>query len=235
MFFFIHGWAATAEVWSGLFMPEEAYCYQSSLYPDYQHLEKTFHDVWHKQGKKLIVVGWSLGGMLSLQLAADHPDKVERLILISSTARFTTCEHYAAGLPSSIVKNLARKLAYEKWETQLGFYKLMFSPTENVCSDLFIRYTAPLFSAIELAALQNGLHFLMKADLRLLLPSIAVNCLVIHGTGDTICPPSAAQYVVENLPNAALALIPDAGHIPFLTQPEMIKRLIDTYIKENTL
>jgi pimeloyl-ACP methyl ester carboxylesterase len=38
-----------------------------------------------KMIKKAFVVGWSLGGGVALELAANHPDAVEKLILINST------------------------------------------------------------------------------------------------------------------------------------------------------
>ncbi|MNR37546.1 Alpha/beta hydrolase family protein [compost metagenome] len=40
--------------------------------------------------------------------------------------------------------------------------------------------------------------------------------LVVHGTGDKICPYIAALELVAGLPQAELFTIPDSGHVPFL-------------------
>lgn len=221
--FLIHGWATTSQVWPDWLAAGTNYCYQSACYPNIIHLTQEFTNQYEKQGKPLTLIGWSLGGMLSLQLAAAHPEKVEKLVLFSATARFTTMEGYAAGLAPGILKNLARKLSKNKWQTQLDFYQLMFSASEDPYWENFTSQLAPLLSHLETDTLQKGLSYLLETDLRQLLPAIQVPCHLLHGTEDKICPPEAALFLANSLPNARLTLIPGAGHIPFYTQSNTCK------------
>ena len=46
------------------------------------------------------LVGWSLGGMLSLQMASDGSPPVQRLVLIGSTPKFTIGDDWPYGLPA---------------------------------------------------------------------------------------------------------------------------------------
>lgn len=222
-FFLIHGWATTASIWPDWLITGNTHCYQSPQYPSYPQLVAAFTAYYEQQNEPLTVVGWSLGGMLALQLAADYPNKIKKLILFSSTPRFTTCENYTAGLAPSIVKNLGRKLLKNPWQTQLDFYHLMFSSHEQVNWETFTSHLAPAFAAIEMPALQSGLRYLSETDLRPLLPTIQTPCQILHGSEDTICPPAAAEYLASMLPNVTLTLLPGAGHIPFYTQSEYCK------------
>lgn len=225
--FLIHGWATHAAIWPNWLATSSSYCYESPHYPDYSDLAKRFLDVYQHHGRPLTIVGWSLGGMLALQLAAAYPEKIKKLILISSTPRFTLCEHYTAGVSPSLIKNLARKLPKNKWQTQLDFYKLMFSDQEKLWEKKFTLQIAPLLNHIELLTLQSGLLYLLEKDLRCMLTSIETPCHILHGTEDAICPPAAGHYLASTLPNAKLTLVPGAGHIPFYTQSEYCKTHIN--------
>lgn len=221
--FLIHGWATNAAVWPDWLATSSAYCYQSPHYPDYSHLAKSFTDVYQQRCRPLTVIGWSLGGMLALQLAAAHPEKIEKLILISSTPRFTLCENYTIGLAPGLLKNLARKLPKNKWQTQFDFYKLMFPTKEHPWEKKFALQVAPLLEHIEILTLQSGLLYLLEKDLRCILTSIHTPCHILHGTEDGICLPAAGQHLAAMLPNSKLTFVPGAGHIPFYTQEEYCK------------
>lgn len=228
--FLIHGWATNATIWPNWLLSTKTCCYQSPHYPDYSKLVTAFLDHYDQHRQPIDLIGWSLGGMLALQLAAEHPDKINNLILISSTPRFTIGDDYFAGLPTSIVKNLARKLLKNPRQTQLDFYQLMFTTQEQVSNDTFIIEQAPLLANLETPTLQNGLNYLLETDLRFLLSSIQVPCHIFHGTEDGICPLEAGNYLASHLPNATLTLISGAGHMPFYTQSNYCKSQLLTII-----
>lgn len=228
--FLIHGWATTPIIWPEWLTANNAFSYHSSQYPNYSHLVETFIAHYNQQGEPLTILGWSLGGMLALQLAAEHPEKINRLILLSSTPRFTAWENYTAGLAPVIVKNLARKLLKNHWQTQLDFYKLMFSTNEGSSLEAFNTYIAPSLANLEIPSLQSGLQYLLETDLRSLLPEIHTPCHILHGTEDTICPLAGGQYLATMLPNSTLTLVPGAGHMPFYTQSEYCKSKLQNSI-----
>lgn len=221
--FLIHGWATNATIWPEWLSTSKTCYYQSPDYPNYSELARAFLAHYNKYEQSVTLIGWSLGGMLALQLAAEYPDKINKLILFSATPRFTICENYSAGLAPAIVKNLARKLPKNQWQTQLDFYNLMFASQEQVTRETFTADLAPLLASLEMPALQGGLAYLLETDLRSLLPSIQIPCHIFHGTEDTICPPAAGQYLANKLPKSTITFMPGAGHIPFYTQSEYCK------------
>lgn len=226
MFFFIHGWASTSNVWSNLFNQTDCYFYDSLTYPNYQELSKTFLERTNKSAVPHVLIGWSLGGMLALQLAYDFPEKINKLILISSTAKFTTNDTYTSGLHPIIVKNLAKKIKTKPVTAQENFYKLMFSKHEIHSCSKFLANTAKTIVTQNTAKLQNGLQYLLDTDLRPIVPSIHIQTHIIHGSDDEICPLTAAQYLTNTIDQAKLSIIQGAGHIPFYTQKNICKKII---------
>jgi pimeloyl-[acyl-carrier protein] methyl ester esterase len=224
--FFIHGWAANARVWQDAYGTDRSLYYDAPHFPDFIHLHETFGSITSRDKTPLILVGWSLGGMLAMQLAALHPDRIGKLILISSTPRFTASDTYQAGLPPTILKRLMKKLSHDKWQTQLDFYTLMFSATERAYAEQYSTTLAPVMADIPLSTLTAGLDYLLQMDLRDILTQIIVPCDIIHGSADTVCPISAGHYLANHLPKAKLHLLKDAGHIPFYTRARDFQLLL---------
>jgi pimeloyl-ACP methyl ester carboxylesterase len=61
------------------------------------------------------------------------------------------------------------------------------------------------------------------------LADLSVPTLVIHGEGDLL-PPATAETLVTLLPNARLALVPGAGHMPFWEAPETFFPLVEHFL-----
>ena len=227
IYFYIHGWAVNQKIWPQALCTKESYFYNCSQYPDESHLDATFHSVWLIKKEKITVIGWSLGGMLAMQLAELYPDKIKRLILIASTPRFTAGKEYNGGVSPSVVKNLLRKISRNKNKAQQDFYELMFSEEEADAKKKFMKTIDLTFFNIEENVLEKGLKYLLLKDLRSNLSRITVPTEIIHGSKDSICLPEAARYMKEHIPVARLLYIENAGHIPFLTREKYMVKLIN--------
>ena len=62
------------------------------------------------------------------------------------------------------------------------------------------------------------------ADLRDALAAITVPSLVIAGEHDRITPVAAGRELASRLPSARFVEMPKAGHAPFLSHPERVRR-----------
>lgn len=71
--------------------------------------------------------------------------------------------------------------------------------------------------------------YTMPLDLRDRLPAITHPTLVIHGDADPLVSVKSAQQLVATLPNARLALIPGAGHVPIMTRPAQVAQEINAF------
>jgi pimeloyl-[acyl-carrier protein] methyl ester esterase len=170
----------------------------------------------------LILAGWSLGGMLALELARQNKSPVERLVLIGTTPRFTLNNDWAFGLPSTQVRALTRNLE-RRFETTLAdFFTLAFTG-ENISRDRLrtIRNFAVKQSPLpDHAAALGLLNLLSVQDQREALSEIHQPALVLHGTLDQITPVAAGRYLAEKLPRGAFSGFAGVGHSPFLSQPQ---------------
>jgi pimeloyl-ACP methyl ester carboxylesterase len=76
-------------------------------------------------------------------------------------------------------------------------------------------------------AIANALRALRdRPDSLNLLPQIKVPTLVVVGAEDTITPVSMAQTLADNIPNAKLEIIPQAGHLSNIEQSEIFNRVV---------
>ena len=74
-------------------------------------------------------------------------------------------------------------------------------------------------AAVRPESLRNLLFVMAEADLRDMLPRIAVPTLLIWGELDVRSPLSVAREFEQAIPDAQLVVIPDAGHVSNLERP----------------
>lgn len=72
-------------------------------------------------------------------------------------------------------------------------------------------------------------------DLRPQVAKITQPSLVIHGEADAIVPVSAAKWLAAQIPNSQLVIVPGAGHVPTMTQPQAVADAIDQFFVQASL
>lgn len=247
----IHGWAMSSCAWRfqeplasryHLLMPDLPGHGQSPPQSDLPCFsvngcaESIARVITERDFSSIVIVGWSLGSMVTLRLASLLPERIAGMILVGGTARFCTDtdSDYLCGLPEKDVRGLSARLKRNYGETLGDFFKLMFAQDEldhdqyqRIVRDVILVGRQP---SQEVA--HAGLAALATEDLRPLLPTIQTPTLLIHGIADTICPSASARYLADHLPNALLQLLPGIGHAPFLSRPEEFNSLVSQFAAE---
>lgn len=152
------------------------------------------------------VYGTSMGGRVAQWLAADHGDRVGRLVLGCTSP----------GSPHGIERSAAvsRSLAQrDAGAARRALLELMYSP-EWLAVDRGPYGTLgdPTMSA---AARRGHRRASAEHDSWDALPHIASPTLVVHGTDDVFNPTANAPLIADRIPNARLHLIPGARHAYF--------------------
>ncbi len=177
-----------------------------------------------------VVMGWSLGGMVALELARQQPRRVSALILVGSTPRFTAGDQWFHGLDPALLASFARELEHHSQRTLQRFLALQLRGC-NAARPLLRRLQQTLDEAPppRPEALAGGLDILRHSDLRPQLADIHCPVLIIHGERDSVVPAGAGRALQAALPHATLQLIPGAGHAPFLSHHQAFCDKVRTF------
>jgi len=161
-------------------------------------------------------VGLSLGGAVGMRLAAEHPERVERLVLACTSARFGEPAQWqeraavvrAQGLEAIVDAVMARWFG-------AGF------PLERWRS---------MFLSVDPEGYAQCCEALADYDAAQFLPRIAAPTLVIAGADDPTSPPSEGRALADEIDGAELVVIPDAHHLANVEQPESFNALLTRYL-----
>ena len=172
-------------------------------------------------------VGWSLGGLVAQQAALIAPERVRRLVLVSSTPCFVQRPDWPHGIALPVLRRFAEELRQDYRAVLKRFIALEVHGSEQASAQLK-QLKAMLFQhgEPEVAALENGLTILEASDLRAGLARIQCPTLLLMGQRDQLVPAGAGEALLKLLPDARLHVFPHAGHAPFFShRPEFVAQL----------
>jgi len=178
----------------------------------------------------VVLVGWSLGGMLGLRLAHNHAARIDGLVLLSTTPCFRQQTDWEHGCAEEVFERFRESLEADALRLLDRFFALMLQGDEldrRQCLGI-VRQAVDRRHPASQAGLRSGLHLLEGLDLRAALPDIRVPTLVVHGSADAVTPVGAAQYLAAHLPVATLCIL-QAGHAPHLTRPQEFNQLVEEW------
>jgi 3-oxoadipate enol-lactonase len=153
-------------------------------------------------------IGLSLGGMVAMWVAACAPERVERLVLASTSARVPSPEAYAERAA------LVREQGVE--------------PVSDAVVSRWFTAAVPdalraRFRAILVASPREGYASCCEAvarwDFVEQLPDVAVPPLVIAGAEDEATPASHTDLIVQRIPGARGTVLEGAAHLANVEQP----------------
>ncbi len=167
--------------------------------------------------------GVSLGGMIGMWLAANAPDRIERLVLICTSAYMPPAsawqERAAAVLEAGSTEPVADGVV-ERWLTP-GF--AAEHPDVRAWLRAMLVDCAPEGYAWCCGAIE-------RMDLRGSLPAIRAPTLVISGVGDLATPPEKQEQIAAAIPDARHQVLAPAAHIAAVEQPDAVNHLIREHI-----
>jgi pimeloyl-[acyl-carrier protein] methyl ester esterase len=169
------------------------------------------------------VLGWSLGGMVALELARRHPRHLRALVLVATTPKFLAAPDWEHGMQPVVLEEFTHGLAADYRRTVQNFLSLQTRGDERALETLrLLRSHLAAHGEPDPCALAAGLAVLRDTDLRDALPRIVLPSLVIAGQHDRLTPPEAGRALATALPAARLRLVARSGHAPFLSHPEEV-------------
>jgi pimeloyl-[acyl-carrier protein] methyl ester esterase len=180
------------------------------------------------------LIGWSLGGMVAMQLAADFPQQVERLILVASTPQFVKTGDWPHAIDPQILKVFADNLGSDYRSTIKHFLALQVLGSDDERNTLRrLQQLAFSRDAPDPHALKDGLAILLQENIRQRLPDIKCPTLFVYGQNDRLVPKASGRDVSALLPDATQHMINRAGHAPFLSHRPEFMQTITNFLDEH--
>ena len=202
-------------------VPEERSAYSIDRYADV--VAALISDLGLGQ---VVVAGLSMGGYIALAVARRHPDVLAGLVLADTRADPDTAEGRqtrtdnqtvvqekgdVTPLVDGLLERILSEAAPRHAEARLRLSGVM-------------RATAPAGWIGALEAMKD------RRDQTDLLPTISVPTLVVVGESDALVPLDVAERLAKAIPGARLEVVPQAGHVANLENPEVFNRVFAEFL-----
>lgn len=163
---------------------------------------------------RAVVVGSSMSAMVAVELAAAYPELARAVVLVGGFPKLAPAGKERMEQRARLVDEGGMEaVADQVVATALGAATHQNQPA-----------LAGLFRAGLLrndpAAYSASVRAIVAADVTPLLEQVECPALVVLGDGEQVAPLPAALALRAGLRQAALRVIPEAGHLPFLEQPQ---------------
>jgi pimeloyl-ACP methyl ester carboxylesterase len=171
------------------------------------------------------VAGLSWGGTVVLELYRRHPGLVASLILVDTYAG------WKGSLPAAEVR--ARVAGVRQ---MLAAPAAEFDPTlpglfAGDPPAEFVPLLEEMAADVRPESMRTAVGVMAEADQRDLLPRIAAPTLLIWGELDARSPLSVAREFEQEIPDTKLVVIPGAGHMSNLEQPEQFNKAVREFCR----
>jgi len=176
--------------------------------------------------ERLTFCGLSLGGAVGMAAARLAPDRIERLVLCCTSARFGEPEgwHDRARLVRAGGTAIVAERVLERWLTD---------GTRRTDTATAARFRTML-EAVPSEGYAACCEALALWDARGELGVISARTLVVAGERDIATPPADGAFLAESIPGATLTVLPGAAHLANIEQPELFERALVEFLSTPT-
>jgi pimeloyl-ACP methyl ester carboxylesterase len=156
--------------------------------------------------KKANILGFSMGGVIALEITTGHPDRIMKLILNSTSA----CIDENNGGTREIFE--AFKLPLRKASVR-GLSLSLNDPLKRMMYLPLVKMNSWFLKDSDLAGLQGQADAVTNYSYLDKLPSLKIPTLVITGTKDHNVKPTSSETLAKNIPGAKLVKIDNGSHM----------------------
>lgn len=171
------------------------------------------------------VVGNSFGGTLALELALRHPAIPRSLVPADTYAGWS-----GSFTPEVVAQRLKQSLPDLEQPPEAVVAKWMPGFVTESAPRAVTEELAAIISDFDPEGMRVMVRALAEADLRERLPDVAVPTLLIWGAEDVRSPLSVAHDLNSSIPGSALVVIPGAGHLSHVEEPERFNAEVRAFL-----
>jgi len=184
--------------------------------------------------RRVSILGHSLGGVVAMRFALEHPERTASLILLDGGGVEMTALRLRMVVGSLIVVNalmgrpavvraLVRRPRLRR-AAMAGYVRDPAIATAALAHEMMSIFAGP--------GLVRALMSASRDDVGEYAGQIAAPTLLIWGDRDRVIPLAVAQKLAAKLPRARLTTLPGVGHCPMLEHPERFNTLVAEWVDE---
>jgi 3-oxoadipate enol-lactonase len=173
--------------------------------------------------RRTAIVGLSVGGLIAQGTAALHPERVTALVLSDTAHKIGTRESWDDRIDLVARKGLEALIdkVMPLWFT--AAFRTPDNPVYAGCRNMFLR--SPLDGYVGTCAA------LRDADLTESTRALTLPTLCIVGEQDGSTPIDLVRSMANLIRNSEFRIIPNAGHIPCVEQPDAFVGLVGSFLR----
>ena len=171
-----------------------------------------------------------MGGMMAVEFAVRHPDRLTGLVMIGSSA---SAEDVMRRVEIASLAKLISLTGAPHFLPEESS-KATFSKTYRKKHPEEVRRWEGVVRAMSPAALTQALHAVgRRRHLLGQIDQVRVPLTIVTGEDDRVVRPKLSEMIHRRVPSSRLVRIPGAGHAVPTERPEEIARLIEALLPPN--
>jgi pimeloyl-ACP methyl ester carboxylesterase len=171
------------------------------------------------------LIGLSMGGMISLEIMRQAPERVRKLALLSTSAQPASPEQAA------VYEDLLAQARRGEAATVLGEALISVLHPAHQHDPALQAVNRRMGAAIGVAGLARQVAaVLSRVDSRPDLAAIAIPTLVLVGEQDQLTPPAVARELAAGIAHAQLVVVPECGHGSTIEQPQAVNHALYAWL-----
>jgi pimeloyl-ACP methyl ester carboxylesterase len=171
------------------------------------------------------LVGTSMGGYVAFEIMRRAPDRVAKLVLLSTSAKPDTPERsedrpkQVASVREhgacAVIDALWPKLVHPARHEDFALLSIFDGMADELGVEAFARQTEAIIG---------------RADSRPSLTNIQVPTLVVAGASDTLITPDNSKEIADGIPGARLETVEHCGHMGMIERPQSYTKLLGEFL-----
>jgi pimeloyl-ACP methyl ester carboxylesterase len=179
---------------------------------------------------RVVLIGNSLGGSIAMLIAAEHPERVEALVLVAPATPEAPIPWPLRAMRGRGLGEIALLLS-NRWSVAFGLRHRLYARAANVSreaiDDAWFPLTVPGTRRAALAAIRSNPRRHRGLEKRIRAPT-----LILWGAEDRLLPTRGADGVASRITGSRLVILPDAGHLPQREVPDAFSRVVAGFLDE---
>ena len=191
----------------------------------FDQIENIAAEILKVAPKEFILAGLSFGGIVAMEMVRQAPNRILKVALMDtnhkaelpeiSAKRTPQIEGVKQGRLNQIMRDEIKPNYLQTGSKRTSILNLCMAMANDLGGKVFIEQSMALAS---------------RKDQTETLKKVKVPTLVLCGRHDRICPIKAHEEIASLVENATLEIIPDAGHLPTLENPEVTNRILQKWL-----